>query len=230
MIKSKSKDWKIFHSKSLKYKKYPKYPQELMLKTIFGRYSQLNLNINKKSKILDVGCGFGNNLVPFIDLGCLVRGVEIDREICKITNNILKKKFHKKNINIEIGHNRSIPFKDKYFDLLITNTLHYESSLRNINLALREYSRVIKKNGYFYITTTANKSDFFKKTKKISKNIYVINDKNDKIRFGNKFFFFEDQKFFKKILQRYFKKVILGRDTNIINGNCTDVFMALCKN
>ena len=68
MIKSKSKDWKIFHSKSLKYKKYPKYPQELMLKTIFGRYSQLNLNINKKSKILDVGCGFGNNLVPFIDL------------------------------------------------------------------------------------------------------------------------------------------------------------------
>ena len=67
-----------------------------MLKTIFGRYSQLNLNINKKSKILDVGCGFGNNLVPFIDLGCLVRGVEIDREICKITNNILKKNFIKK--------------------------------------------------------------------------------------------------------------------------------------
>lgn len=229
MIKSKSKDWKTFHSKSIKLKRYPKYPQELMLKTIFGRYSKLHININKKSKILDVGCGFGNNLIPFIELGCMVRGVEIDKDICKITQKILNNKFKNKNISIEVGHNRLIPFKKNFFDLLMTNTLHYESSLNDINSALSEYSRVIKKGKFFYITTTGNKSDFFHKTKKISKNIYLINDKKDKIRFGKKFFFFENQKFFKKILLKHFNKVQIGSDTNVINGNCTDVLMALCQ-
>ena len=229
MIKSKSKDWKSFHLKSIKFGKFPKYPQELMLKTVFGRYSKMNISINKNSKIIDIGCGFGNNLIPFIDLGCIVRGVEINKIICDICHKLLKKKYPKKDISIKVGHNRLIPFKNDYFDLAITNTLHYENNLNDINKALEEYSRVIKKNKFLYITTTGNKSDFFKKTKKISKNIYQINDKKDKIRFGDKFFFFQNEEFFKKILSKHFKKVILGRDTNIINGNCTDVFMALCQ-
>ena len=111
----------------------------------------------------------------------------------------------------------------------MTNTLHYENNLHDINIALEEYSRVIKKNKFLYVTTTGNKSDFFKKTKKISNNIYLINDKKDKIRFGKKFFFFQDEKFFKKILSKHFTKVFFGHETNIINGNCTDVFMALCQ-
>ena len=229
MIKNKSKDWTSFHLKSVIHRRYPKYPQELMLKTIFGRYSELNIPIKKKSKILDVGCGFGNNLIPFIDLGCVVRGVEIDKVICDITQKILKKKFLKKDIRILVGHNRSIPFKNNFFDLLMTNTLHYENNLNDINVALDEYCRVIKKNKFLYITTTGSKSDFFKKTKKVSNNIYQINDKKDKIRFGKNFFFFQNEKFFKKTLSKHFSKVILGRDTNMINGNCTDTFMALCK-
>lgn len=229
MIKTKSKNWASFHLKSVIHRRYPKYPQELMLKTIFGRYSELNIPIKKKSKILDVGCGFGNNLIPFIDLGCIVRGVEIDKVICDITQKILNKRFLKKDIRILVGHNRSIPFKNNFFDLLMTNTLHYENNLNDINVALDEYCRVIKKNKFIYITTTGSKSDFFKKTKKVSNNIYQINDKKDKIRFGKNFFFFQNEKFFKKTLSKHFSKVILGRDTNMINGNCTDIFMALCQ-
>ena len=229
MIKNKSKNWKIFHIKSIKHNKFPKYPQELMLRTVFGSYSGLNVPINKNSKVIDIGCGFGNDLVPFLDIGAGVYGVELDEFICNITKKILKKKFPSKKIYIKVGHNRSIPFKKNFFDLVMTNTLHYESNLENINNALSEYSRIIKKNKFFYITTTGNKSDFFKKTKKISNHVYKINDKKDKIRFGKNFFFFENEKFLKKILSRHFKKIILGRNTSIINGNCTDILMALCQ-
>lgn len=229
MIKYKSKDWKSYHLKSFKFDKYPKYPEELMLKAIFGGYSEMNISINKNSKVVDIGCGFGNNLIPFANIGCKVYGVEIDKDICNITKKILKRKFPNKKINIKTGHNRLVPFKNNLFDLVMTNTLHYENNINDVHLALKEYHRVIKKNKFFYITTTGNKSDFFSKTKKISNNIYLINDKKDKIRFGKKFFFFKNESFFKKTLLKYFKKVILGRDTNIINGNCTDVFMALCQ-
>ena len=229
MIITKSKDWKTFHDKSIKNGTYPKYPQELMLKTVFGSCSGFNLSINKNSKIIDIGCGFGNNLTPFIDLEAKVCGVEIDKNICEVTKKILKKKYPNKNFKISVGHNRLIPFKDSYFDLLITNTLHYENNLENINKALTEYSRVIKKNKFLYITTTGNQHDFFKKTKKISNNIYKITNRKDKLRFGQTFFFFENEKILKKILDKFFSKIVIGRSTEIINGHCQDFLMALCK-
>ena len=80
MIITKSRDWKTFHEKSIKNNSYPKYPQELMLKTVFGRNSGFNLSINKKSKIIDIGCGFGNNLIPFIDLGAKAYGKPTPRK------------------------------------------------------------------------------------------------------------------------------------------------------
>lgn len=229
MNKTNAKDWKSFHLKSLKQDSYPKYPQELMLKTIFGRDSKFNLFINKKSKIVDIGCGFGNNLIPFIDVGASVYGVEIDKGVCSVTKKILKKKFPNKQVNIRVGHNRLIPYKDKYFDLVTTNTLHYEKNLKNINKALEEYKRVLKKNKFFYLTTTGNRSDFFKSTNKISNNIYKITNKKDKIRFGQTFFFFENEKFLKKILLKHFSKIIVGRTTHVVNKSCEDYFMALCK-
>ena len=93
MIKSKSKDWKSFHLQSIKLGRFPKYPHELMLKTIFGRYSGLKVNLNKNSNIIDVGCGFGNNLIPFLDMGSNAYGVEINNEICNVTFKILSKKY-----------------------------------------------------------------------------------------------------------------------------------------
>jgi len=85
-----------------------------MLRTLFGRYSGLNLLFKKNTKIIDVGCGFGNNLIPFLNLGSKVYGVEIDKVICNITMKILKKNFPNKDIHIKVGHNRSIPFKSNF--------------------------------------------------------------------------------------------------------------------
>ena len=226
MLKSESKKWRHFHKTRVRTNQFPKYPQEIMLRTIFGKYNDFKINLTKSSNVIDVGCGFGNNLIPFLDLGAKVYGVEIDNDICQIAKKILKKKFPNKKIDIKIGHNRFIPFKNNFFDLLTTNTLHYEGSLENVHKALKEYSG--NKEKIFHITTTGNKNIFFKQTKKISKNIFQIRNKTD-IRFGKNFFFFENEKYFKKILSKYFSKIIIGRETTTINGNCSDYFMALCQ-
>lgn len=221
-------EWSKFHLKSFKLNKFPKYPNEIILKTLFGDSTKQNIKLGSKSKVLDIGCGFGNNLIPFIDKNCKSFGIEIDNRICNLTKKILRKKYPNKKITIKIGHNRFIPFNKNYFDLVLTNTLHYEESLADFNKSVNEIKRVLKKGKYFFLTTTANKHDFFRKTKKISKNIYLNINKKDEIRYGKKFFFIESEKKLKKILLSHFKKVVTGRVTEIINDNCFDIYMALC--
>ena len=58
-------------------------------------------------------------------------------KIFVILQKILNKKFPNKRLNIKVGHNRTIPFKNDLFDLLMTNTLHYENNFEDINLALK---------------------------------------------------------------------------------------------
>jgi len=230
MSKIQSNEWKDFHYKLKTLGKFPKYPNTTMIKILFGDYLKKKILINKKTKVIDVGCGFGNNLIPFLDSGCKTYGLEIDDRICMLTKDIIEKKYNNNKITIKIGHNRSIPFNSNFFDLMITNTLHYEETYKDINLALREFQRVLKTNGVLYLETTGNKHNFFKSSQKIKKNIYINKDKKDKIRYKKFFFFFENEMNLKKILKKYFKTVVTGRVTEKINESYYDSFLAVCFN
>ncbi len=169
MLKTESKKWRHFHKTRVRTNQFPKYPQEIMLKTIFGNQKDFRINLSKLSNVIDVGCGFGNDLIPFIDLDAKTYGVEIDKDICQIAKKILKKKYPNKKIDIKVGHNRSIPFKNNFFDLLITNTLHYEENLKNVHKALEEYSRVIKKKNISISQQQVTSIFFLNRLKKYQK-------------------------------------------------------------
>ena len=119
-----------------------------MVKVLFGDYlAGAKPELNENSKVLDVGCGFGNNLLPFLVRGCKCHGVEISDEICDLTKNIMSQRGFNE-VVIKTGHNRSIPFDDDEFDLLLSNgVLHYESNEANYLRALKEYCRVLKPGG-----------------------------------------------------------------------------------
>ncbi len=230
MLKKKEKKaWVNYHKKLIRSNNYPRYPSEVYLKILFGTYFKKVKFTNKKNfKILDVGCGFGNNLIPFLENKQKSYGVEIDKEICAITKKILAKKFSKNIFDIKEGHNRNLPFRSNYFDLVMTNTLHYEENFKNIDLALKEYCRVLKEKKYLLIQTTGNKHNFFKTTKRLKKNIFKIKDKEDKTRYGKNFFFFENEQNFKKILGNYFSKIEFARETTVLGEYTYDIFLAIC--
>ena len=85
---SQTKEWSDFHSANVGAS-HPKWPNEPMLKTLFGSYSANPLRPQSSWRVLDVGCGFGNNLVPFADLGCECHGIEIESIICTIPESLL---------------------------------------------------------------------------------------------------------------------------------------------
>jgi 2-polyprenyl-3-methyl-5-hydroxy-6-metoxy-1,4-benzoquinol methylase len=69
MKKSESK-WTEFSLDKIK-DNFPVWPIEVMVKVLFGEYLKgAKPTLDKGKKVLDVGCGFGNNLLPFLLKGC----------------------------------------------------------------------------------------------------------------------------------------------------------------
>ena len=200
-----SKEWAEELKRELDRENYPQWPNETMLKVLFGSYLKKKFILPENANVLDVGCFFGNNLFPFAA-----------KIIFK--NNGYDGKFTK-------GKNTSIPHPDNTFDLLISvNTIHYEPSRESITDAIQEFKRVLKPGGRFYISTVGTYHDIRKKAKKIKDNIYEIRDWD--FRDGEIFHFFEDPRELSKYLSNFFINVEVGELTEQLMEQTLGFYLA----
>lgn len=101
--------------------------------------------INKRNKILDVGCGTG------ITLKCLERyglaiGVDLSEEALKFC----RLRGHKK---LCLADSKNLPFKINSFD--IVNASNLLEHLDDDDIALQEFFRILKPNGILVVTVPA---------------------------------------------------------------------------
>jgi ubiquinone/menaquinone biosynthesis C-methylase UbiE len=219
------KDWREAHEVMVEANQFPSWPNEAMLKVLFGNYLKKKPDLSKKMKVLDVGCGFGNNLLPFARPGNELYGVEIDPKICEIGKNILRQK----NIqaNISYGHNRELNFEDNTFDLLVSiNVLHYENSEENMLAALKEHHRVMKDGGALYLSTTGPMHEFSVLSDVVGPHLYKCKDYD--FRNDNTFFFFDNEKYLQYYLSKFFNHVEVGRVTEQLMTRKLDYLVACC--
>lgn len=122
------------------FQKYGQYRNDI--------FNKININFQKDKKLLDVGCGDGNNDKIFInEFNLDTYGIDIyeDKRIKKIK----RLKFKKASIY-------QIPFPNDFFDyVFLHDVLHHidEKYQRFANhiLAMQELKRVCKKNGHIII-------------------------------------------------------------------------------
>jgi SAM-dependent methyltransferase len=220
-----TESWSEFH-KIQGAKNYPKYPNEAMLKVFYGDYLKTKFEIKEKMKVLDIGCGFGQNLLPFLDKGCECYGVEVSEDICKITQKIMKSKNNKG--TIVHGDNRNIPFEDGFFDVIVSvNALHYEPTEAKINQALSEFSRVLKKDGMLYLSTVGPEHTIYRKAKSLGHHQYQI--QNYDFRDGENYFYFDNLKYLDFYMSQFFEDVELGRVTEDLMQQPLDFLIAACR-
>ena len=227
MIKSAQtdKDWETFNKNKAKTN-YPKWPNEAMVKVAFGNYLNSKIIINPGLKVLDVGCGFGNNLIPFIDAGCECYGTEVTSEMAAQTQEILEQRGFK--ADIRFGKNDELPFDDSFFDLLLSiNVLHYAQTEDRVGAALREYSRVLTKNGRFILITVGPDHIIIKKAKVIGPNQYRI--QNYDFRDGTCFYCFNRIEYMDYFLSQFFADVEVGRLTEQLMTLNLDFFIGTGK-
>ena len=127
-----------------------------------------NLLIQKRDKLLDVGCGTGFSL-QFFKCNCI--GIEPSQEMAQQNKNLDK---------IIIGCAESLPFPDDFFDLVISITAIH--NFADIEKGLREMKRVGKDRFAFSVL---KKSRQLKRIKRLIQEIYpikkTIDEKHDLI-------------------------------------------------
>lgn len=96
--------------------------------------------INRSSKILEVGCNVGSQLLFLQKMGFKdLCGIELNRDVVEISKSTTK------NIDIIQGSALDIPFRDGYFDLVFTSGVLIHISPKNIKRAIGEIYRCSKK-------------------------------------------------------------------------------------
>lgn len=105
-------------------------------------------------RILELGCGNAShweNKIESLPNGCSLILSDFSDGMIKL----IKQKFNdKKNIFIKKIDIQEIPFENDTFDVVIANHMLFHVS--NLDKALREVKRVLKKNGVFYAATDGN--------------------------------------------------------------------------
>jgi len=95
------------------------------------------------NKVLDVGCGNGRNMLPFIEKNFCV-GLDFSKNMIKEAKKLLASRGHK--LYLVVGDMKYIPFKNDAFDLaLFIRTLHHGETKIDRLEALIEVKRVSKK-------------------------------------------------------------------------------------
>lgn len=112
---------------------------------------------------LDAGCGFGRHSLEFVSRGAQVYSMDMDMDSLRKTRfSLTEMKKHIKNRDIRYlvhsGDALNLPFKDESFDRIICSEVM--EHVRDDDLACRELTRVLKKNGRIAITVPTVFSEY----------------------------------------------------------------------
>lgn len=130
-----------------------------------------NTQIDRNTNILDVGCGTGQTSA-FIArrYSCHVTAVDINEEMLKRSYGRFKKE--KLNIDLFQANAEELPFAPETFDILLSESV---TAFTDINKALKEYNRILKRSGTFIAIEIASASRLDSDDMRNIKYVYSIN-------------------------------------------------------
>lgn len=107
----------------------------------------------KIERVLDIGCGAGQELFPFLEnTKAFCVGIDIAEETGKITNEVFTGKSFSERASFARSKGESLPFENESFDLVLCRVaLPYMNNRQTI----AEVARILKPKGVFLLKTHA---------------------------------------------------------------------------
>lgn len=153
------------------------YPMDGIVR-FTARYLKRRIGIDRYEikkdvkKILDVGCGNGNHVHFFAKQGFEVYGIDISEEAINIAKDWMKKEGL--TANLRAIDAEKLPFEDKFFDVIISHGVLDHISFSKAKKTMDEIKRVLKPNGYAFITLRSTEDCEFGRGEKTEKNTYIL--------------------------------------------------------
>jgi ubiquinone/menaquinone biosynthesis C-methylase UbiE len=107
-------------------------------------------------RVLDLGCGAGRHLIYLAQKGFDAYGIDISGEAIKKAKLRLNKLGF--SANLKVGSMTSLPYRDNFFDALISTTTIHHGMIQQIKKTIREIERVMKPAGLIFITVPKKRS------------------------------------------------------------------------
>ena len=140
------------------YENLPGYNKEADLKLGCGLPTEFS-EIKEGDTVVDLGCGAGNDIFVASSLtgesGVLV-GVDFSEEMLKKANKN-RDKLNKKNIEFKLGELESLPLKENFADVIISNCVL--NLVPDKEKVFAEISRVLRPGGHFSISDIVIKGE-----------------------------------------------------------------------
>lgn len=205
------------------------YPSEFVVRILLGDYPELNFKKPEAGEsILDIGFGDGRNTVLLCDLGLDVHGIEITEEIVGQTKMRLKKLGH--HPDLRNGRNNCIPYEDDSFNyILACHCCYYCDEGDTLIDNLREYHRVLKKDGVLIASIADSESYIFKNASRLSDGTWRINNCPYQNRNGYRLQAFGEKSEIEDYFSSLFTNFCLGRSRNDYFGIDEKIFWIVCN-
>jgi len=216
-------NWTKTYKAFLKDRRTLNWPPTPLVRMFMGNYIPDHVRDFEGKKVLDVGCGTGNNMAFFGMLGLELFATEVTDELCSIT----RKKVGELglSLNIRTGFNRQIPFESDYFDYLVSwNVIHYENNEKDMCNAIAEYARVMKPGGRLFLSTTGPRHMILKNAEIVGPHLYKIG-RDDDFRKGEVFFYFDSPEYIKYYFSKSFKDIMVGTVSDFMFTEWQDYFL-----
>jgi SAM-dependent methyltransferase len=206
-------DWTLAHVMQDKPNGFagPVWPHEVMVKLFSSRsHSQISAKFadTRRADVLEVGCMYANNLRYFHSLGHRCTGVEVTQDMVDLARQRLNH-FALEGIPVQLGSNRSLPFADDSFDLLVSvNTIHYDSG-DDVVAGLREFRRVLRTGGIAFVETAGGQHFIRNGADRLA--TLRFRPRFGDFRDGGVYGLFDDLDHFGETLKSVFAEVEMGR-------------------
>lgn len=103
------------------------------------------------SRVLDIGCGAGQDMLPFIEKkNAFCIGIDVGEELGKIGYSLAEKTGCGENIAFARSMGEDLPFADESFDVILCRIA---ITLMNNQKAIAEVSRILRPGGVFLLKT-----------------------------------------------------------------------------
>jgi ubiquinone/menaquinone biosynthesis C-methylase UbiE len=97
-------------------------------------------------EVLDVGCGTGTGLAPYLEAGCTVVGVDVSAAMLNRARDRLGDRAE-----LHLSNGTTLPFEDDRFDLVTTSMVLHEVPADARVAFLSEMARVAKPDGHLLV-------------------------------------------------------------------------------